>query len=64
MSRFKSLGRIVNSAGFIEIPNLRKDDPVMCTNVLYSGNFHMVQNFVVFTDRLAAAKIRIMKTSM
>ena len=31
------------------------------TRYLIAGNFHMVQNFAVFVDRSAAAKIRTMK---
>ena len=38
---------------------------VICSVIYHiEGNFHMVQNFTVFTDRSAAAKIRTMKISM
>ena len=32
--------------------------------ILYSGNFHVVQNFMVFTDRVATAKIKTTKISI
>ena len=31
---------------------------VTCISYCTAGNFHMVQNFVVFMDRLATMKIR------